>query len=156
MSLSPDAVSPLNVADLVAVVAVMKEQEATLRRIQAQLDALVKSLGPSAHMVVAGESTAVSDPLGAGFSMSQRALADELGVPASYVSALVRAFKLDEDPRYAVTVRPGAKRLVNYHPRAVARFRELVQEPPADLDRRALHTLEQVRARLASEPARAA
>ncbi|HEU4534679.1 MAG TPA: hypothetical protein VFS00_11200, partial [Polyangiaceae bacterium] len=97
----------------------------------------------------------VADPMGAGFTLTQRALAEALAIPASYVSALVRAFKLDEDPLYALTVRPGAKRLVNYHPRAIDRFRELVHSPPAWLDPRARRTLDQVRGRL-REPARAA
>jgi hypothetical protein len=78
-----------------------------------------------------------------------------LAIPASYVSTLVRAFKLDEDPHYALTVRPGAKRLVNYHPRAIDRFRELVRCPPASLAPRAHRTLDQVRSRL-GEPAQAA
>lgn len=140
-----------------AVVAALREQGATLQRIQATLEQLLRGLRLPAATAAGGPAPAatVADPMGAGFTLSQRALAEALGLPASYVSTLVRAFKLDEDPRYALTVRPGAKRLVNYHPRAVERFRELVRCPPASLEPRARRTLDQVRSRL-SEPARAA
>ncbi|HEU4404106.1 MAG TPA: hypothetical protein VFS43_02255 [Polyangiaceae bacterium] len=139
------------------LMAALREQGAALRQMQATLEQLVRGLSPSAAPVSGGPTTTttVADPVGAGFTLSQRALAEALAIPASYVSTLVRAFKLDEDPLYALTVRPGAKRLVNYHPRAIERFRDLVRSPPGPLDQRAQRTLDQVRSRL-SEPARAA
>ncbi|MCU0683598.1 MAG: hypothetical protein MUF34_15375 [Polyangiaceae bacterium] len=153
------------------VMAALREQGATLRRIEEALKQLARGLAPSVAPGRSGSAPAstaadpmgagftagstAADPMGAGFMLTQRALAEALALPASYVSALVRAFKLDEDAHYALTVRSGAKRLVNYHPRAIDRFRELVHGPPAFLDQRARRTLEQVRSRL-REPARAA
>lgn len=139
-------------AGLGAVMAAVRGQEAALRQIQATLNQLLRSLPAVASLPGEanhdGALVAICDPMGAGFTLTQRAMAEALGVSPSYVSALVRAFKLDEDPHYALTVRPGVKRLVNYHPRAIERFRELVMNPPADLDKRAHHAVEQVRLKL--------
>lgn len=143
------------VTNLTEVMAAVREQEAALRQIQVTLDRLLRALGSAAPASevreaprLAAVTVTTSDPMEAGFTLSQRALADELGIPASYVSTLVRAFKLDEDHRCAMVVRPGAKRLVNYHHCAVERFRELLRDPPAHLDERARRTVEQVRHRL--------
>ncbi len=145
-----------DVATPAAMMAALREQGATLQRIQATLEQLMRGQGLAAAPGAFGPATPSSaDPMGAGFTLSQRALAEALALPPSYVSRLVRAFKLDEDPLYALTVRPGAKRLVNYHPRAIDRFRELVQSPPPSLDPRAQRTLDQARCRL-REPAQAA
>jgi hypothetical protein len=136
--------------------AALREQGAALQCIRATLEQVLRGLAAAAPAAGGpAVATAVADPMGAGFTLTQRALAEALAIPASYVSTLVRAFKLDEDPSCALTVRPGAKRLVNYHPRAIDRFRELVRAPPASLDPRARRTLDQVRSRL-SEPAKAA
>lgn len=149
--------SAVDAATPAAMMAALKEQGATLQQIKATLEQLLRGLTPPAPPGDGAptSSATVADPMGAGFTLTQRALAEALAIPASYVSTLVRAFKLDEDPLYALIVRPGAKRLVNYHPRAIDRFRELVRCPPASLDPRARRTIDQVRSRL-SEPAQAA
>lgn len=128
----------------------LREQEAALRQMQATLDKLLQaSAAPRAGegrgpMLAA---VAVVDPTKAGFALSQRDLAEHLSLPPSYVSALVRAFKLDEDTDCAMVVRPGPKKLVNYHTRAVERFVELLDSPPEGLDTRAQRVVEQARHR---------
>ncbi len=125
--------------------AMMAEQGRQLAAIQATLGQLMSALQ---HGGVVVGAVARLDPMEAGFNLSQRDLAERLGLSPSTISALVRAFHLDDDPHLAVTVRSGPRRLVNYHPDTVARFRELLASPPSTLDPRAQHTVEQARLRL--------
>lgn len=79
----------------------------------------------------------------------QANLAEALGISPADVSILVRAFKLTEDGDCAVTVRKGPKSsIVNFHPRALARFRELVAAPPDRLTGGEKKSLDRVRRRL--------
>jgi hypothetical protein len=126
--------------------AALAEQGRVLAEIQATLARLVVAVNGGSEVRVG--AVARLDPIGAGYTLSQRDLAERLGLPPSYISALVRAFGLDEDPRLSVTVRSGTRRLVNYHPDVVERFRELLASPPAGLDDRAQHTVKQARSRL--------
>ncbi len=66
-------------------------------------------------------------------------------------SVLLRAFQLNKDENCSVVVRPGdnqRRAVVNYHPRTIARFRELTATPPAGLDASQKAALKRVRARL--------
>jgi DNA-binding transcriptional regulator GbsR (MarR family) len=133
----------------VEMVQAIKKQESVLDRIHATLAILVKHLAPQlegqipAAIRVASEGEApdlasavvVADPIGTGYSLSQSEVATALGISPTDVSSLIRAFKLSEDGACAVVVRKGKKyRFVNYHVRALDRFRELVRNPPAGLD----------------------
>ncbi len=135
---APDTVASLQAA--------LCEQGRVLAEIQATLARLVVAVNGGSEVRVG--AVARLDPIGAGYTLSQRDLAERLALPPSYISSLVRAFGLDEDPRLAVTVRSGSRRLVNYHPDAVERFRELLFTPPAGLDERAQHTVKQARSKL--------
>jgi hypothetical protein len=128
---------------------IMRQQASALARIQETLHILVEAVAPSlagqvpAAVRVASEgekpdiasTLVVADPIGAGYTLSQADLSKALGFSnATDVSVLVRAFKLDEDGDCAVIVRRGARnKIVNYHPRAVEKFRELVSAPPDGL-----------------------
>jgi hypothetical protein len=136
---APDTVASLQAA--------LAEQGRVLAEIQVMLARLVAAVNGGSEARVG--AVARLDPIGAGYTLSQRDLAERLGLPPSYISSLVRAFGLDEDPRLAVTVRSGSRRLVNYHPDVIERFRELLAAPPAGLDERAQHTVKQARSRLA-------
>jgi hypothetical protein len=77
----------------------------------------------------------VADPIGQGFTLSQATLAKVLGISSADVSILSKAFKLDKDAGCAVVVRSGPRnKIVNYNERSIERFRELVKDPPQDLD----------------------
>lgn len=75
----------------------------------------------------------IADPIAKGYTLCQADIAQALGLTQPDVSVLVRAFKLTEDADCAVVVRTGKKTLVNYHPRAVDRFRKLLADPPRGL-----------------------
>ena len=149
--------------DFFAMVEAMKQQASALARIQTTLNILVQHLDPKFKLGLpvaikaAGDdeepdlakALVVADPIGAGFTLSQAALAAGLGLPQSDVSILVRAFDLDKDGECAVTVRHGESRsMVNYHPRAVERFRKCMASPPRTLSQNQRRALERAKARL--------
>lgn len=144
----------------------VNEQASALNRIQRTLEILVEALRPNLAkdlrdippaISVAGDgerpdiasAIVVADPVGAGYVLTQQTLADALGVNQPDVSVLVKAFGLVEDGECAVVVRKGKQRdIVNYHPRAVQRFRERVANPPSGLNKVQLAALERVRRKL--------
>lgn len=133
------------VTTLDEIMSALNEHRAALDRLQTMLEGLSQ-----AAQAAQGRGALVSgvvDPAHAGYSLSQRELAMRVGLPPSTVSALVRAFRLDEDAACAMVVRPGERRLVNFHERAVARFLELLTSPPDGLDARAQRLVEQARQR---------
>lgn len=144
----------------VSMTQTIQQQASALSRIQSTLEVLIRAVAPTLEgalppaVRISGDdeeadiatAAVVADPIGAGFTMSQSALSAALGVGPAHVSVLTRAFKLDKDPRCAVVVRSGTKRkLVNYHPRAVDRFRELVRNPPGGLTKEQESALKRVR-----------
>jgi len=127
----------------VQMVGALREQAAAIQRIQATLSILVDNLvpqmrgqAPSAFTIVAdGEepdlarALVVADPIAAGFTLTQQDLADALGLPASTVSPLVRAFGFQEKEDCAVLVRAGKRNdIVNYHSKAVQTFRMMLND----------------------------
>ena len=64
----------------------------------------------------------------------------------------MRAFKLNEDGECAVIVRKGSEKrsqqTVNYHPRAIEKFRVLVKTPPSKLTDEQQKILKRVSTRL--------
>jgi hypothetical protein len=119
----------------------INRQASALDRIQATLNVLVSKVIPEhddripAAVSVAPQGTRadlahaiiVADPIGAGYTLSQEALARALGITQTDVSILERALKLREDGSCAVVVRKGLHHdTVNFNARAIARFRELV------------------------------
>jgi hypothetical protein len=151
----------------VAMVQAINRQASALDRIQATLNILVSKVAPElndqvpAAVSVAPEGTrpdlasalVVPDPIGAGYVLSQEALAKAVGVSGADVSVLVRAFKLRDDGKCAVVVRKGGHQtMVNFHPRAIARFRELVLAPVhhPGLDRNQRSALQRAKAALAA------
>lgn len=137
-----------------------RRQASALERLQTTLHLLVEKIAPEikdripiAIRIVEGDdqpdiasTVVIADPIAAGYTMTQSNLADALGINAADVSILVRAFKLTQDGDCAVTVRRGPKSsIVNFHPRALARFRELVAEPPDRLDAAQTKSLDRVR-----------
>ncbi len=150
----------------VDLLATVRQQASALERIQRTLNILVEHVAPElaqrervpVAFSVAREgdepdlarAIPTSDPIGAGFTLSQSDLAKALRLPQSDVSILVRAFRLVMDGQCAVIVRQRQRgALVNYHPRAIDRFLELVRDPPAKLTYDQRTALERVRNRLA-------
>jgi hypothetical protein len=147
-------------ASFVAMVEALSKQASAIDRIQTTLNILVKAVAPQvagslpAAIQLVGDgkdpdlatALVVADPIGAGYTLSQKALAQALGLQQAYVSVLVRAFNLPDDGKCAVKVRKGgAREMVNYHPRAVDRFLALVANPPKTLDKSQQSALERVR-----------
>lgn len=145
----------------------LKQTVSSLNRIQTTLNILVEHVNPTLkdkvpmgiQMVRDGESpdlakaVIVADPIGAGFVLSQAELAKALRLSAPDVSVLVRAFGLNDDGNCAVIVRRGgAKDIVNYHPKAVERFKALVASPPRSLDANQKRALERVKKKLITSP----
>lgn len=151
----------------------LRQQASTLARIQETLHILVQALQPQlaaslgdqkvpVAMRVASDgeipdlasAVVVADPIGAGYMLSQTDLAKALGLPhtgasVTDVGILLKAFKLQDDDDCAVTVRPGTRnKIINYHPRAVDRLRELIAEPPPGLTAAQRSSLDRVRRRL--------
>lgn len=147
----------------VEITAALREQASALNRIQTTLAMLVTAVKPELQgqvppaIRVAGEGEAVdlatavvvADPIGAGYSLGQSQIAQALGITQSDVSILARAFQLKEDPECAVVVRKGKRsEMVNYHPRAIMRFRELIADPPAELPRNVSKSIDRARRRM--------
>lgn len=149
-------------ASFLAMVEAINRQASALDRIQTTLHILVKHLAPSLvsslplpvalQQVKDGSAPdvatalVVADPIGAGYTLSQKALSEVMGLPQAYVSILVRAFDLPSDGKCAVTVRKGASHeMVNYHPRAAQKFLELVATPPKSLTKQQQYALKRVR-----------
>lgn len=146
----------------------IQRQASALERLQQTLNILIgriepKLVGqlPAAVRVADGDEDAdlatavvVADPIGAGYTMTQTDLAKALNLSQADVSALVKAFKLSEDGECAVVVRRGKTRdIVNYHARAIRRFKQLVANPPRGLKGDAKTALNRVRETLIlSEP----
>jgi len=159
----------------------LRQQASTLARIQETLHILVQALQPQLAKSLAGQkvpvamrvaadgetadlasAVVVADPIGAGYTLSQTDLAKALGLPASAssvtdVGILLKAFKLRDDGDCAVVVRSGSRSdIVNYHPRAVERFRAMLFDPPEGLGGPAKSALGRVRKKLESPPPSAA
>lgn len=161
--------------NFVEMVQALNKQASTLGRIQNTLAVLVQHLAPQLKekipvaietgnepvpvaLRVAGQkgeepdlatALVVADPIGTGYHLSQKALADALGLPQADVSIIVRKLKINDDPTCAVQVRAGKAKMVNYHhSRALARFRQLVANPPKDTPRDVMTTIKRVQARL--------
>ncbi|WP_141331895.1 hypothetical protein [Myxococcus sp. AB025B] len=149
--------------NFVAMVQAMQHQASAISRMQATLSVLIEAIKPdlrhtlpAAIGIADGKEHAdiahaliVADPIGAGFTLSQAALAEALGLKGPEVSILVRGFKLNEDEECAVVVRRGKSgQIANYHPRTIQRFRELVDRPPKNLSQLEQDTLRRVRAKL--------
>ena len=149
----------------VEMVQAIRQQASVLERIQATLGILVKHLDPKlegqlpAAMRVAGDgespdlasAVVVADPIAAGFTMSQADVAKAIGITQADVSVLLRAFQLNKDGACAVIVRPGGdkkREVVNYHPRTLERFRDLLGKPPSGLDANQRSSLRRARTRL--------
>lgn len=141
----------------------LRRQASALDRIQATLAILVKHVAPqlegevpvAVRIAPDGESPdlastiIVADPIAAGYTLSQSDLAKALDVGTADVSMLVRAFKITEDGECAVVVRKGTnQKIVNFHPRAVQRFAQLVAHPPEGLDKSQRSALGRVRKKL--------
>jgi len=152
----------------IEMVGAMKQQASALNRIQATLNILIEHVAPQLEGKVpvaigvaesdasadVAKAVVVADPIGSGYVLSQSALAQAIGVPATDVSILVRAFKLKDDGQCAVVVRKGLKsEMVNYHPRAVKRFLEGVANPPRNLSSPQESAIRRVRKRLVLEKA---
>jgi hypothetical protein len=148
-------------ASFLAMVEAINRQASALDRIQTTLTILVRHLAPElvkslpvpvvVQQAKEGETPdiatalVVADPIGAGYTLSQKALSEVLGLPQAYVSILVRAFNLPADGRSAVTVRKGASReMVNYHPRAAQKFLAQVATPPKTLNSKQQYALKRV------------
>lgn len=142
-------------------------QASALERLQTTLQLLVEKIAPEikdripvAIRIVDGDdqpdiasTVVIADPIATGYTMTQANLAEALGISPADISILVRAFKLTEDGDCAVTVRKGPKAsIVNFHPRALVRFRELVATPPERLTSSEKKSLERARRRLITAP----
>lgn len=138
-------------------------QASALERLQTTLQLLIERIAPEIkdRIPIAiriadnndqadiASTVVVADPIATGYTMTQANIAEALGIGQADVSILVRAFKLTEDGDCAVTVRKGPRSsIVNFHSRAIARFRELVASPPERLTADQKKALDRVRRRL--------
>jgi predicted transcriptional regulator len=152
----------------IEMVQAIQRQASALERLQTTLNILIERLAPdikgqlpmALRGVQPGESPdvattlVIADPIATGYTLTQTTLAQALGLSTPEVSILARAFKLHEDGDCAVVVRKGkSTNIVNYHPRAIDRFKELVHNPPADLTAEQKATLGRVLKRLQSAQA---
>ncbi len=140
----------------------LQQTVSALNRIQTTLNILVEHLNPTLkdkvpmgiQMAGDGEkpdlatALVVADPIGTGYVLSQADMAKALRISQPDVSILVRAFQLSSDGQCAVVVRQGARQIVNYHLRAVDRFKELVATPPKGLDPSQKRAVERVKRKL--------
>jgi hypothetical protein len=140
----------------------LQQTVSALSRIQTTLNILVEHLSPTLkdkvpmgiQMVSAGEkpdlarALVVADPIGAGYVLSQADLAKALRLSQPDVSILVRAFDLSADGQCAIVVRQGTRKIVNYHPRAVDRFKDLVASQPKGLEVAQKRAIERVKKKL--------
>lgn len=134
----------------VTMIETMQRQASALERLQTTLQLLIERVAPEikdrvplpVNIVASREDADVSaplvvtvaDPIGAGYTMTQANLAEALGLSQADVSVLARAFHLTEDGDCAIVVRKGKTNdTVNYHPRAIERFRQYVAAPPPGL-----------------------
>lgn len=144
----------------IEMVGVLRRQASALDRIQETLRIVAEHLdikldgeAPVALRVASdGEhpdlasAVVVADPIAAGYTLSQSDLSRALGISSADVSLLARAFELDKQEGCAVVVRQGKKqKIINYHRRAIDRFRELVDSPPPRLGAEANGALRRVR-----------
>jgi hypothetical protein len=135
----------------------LRQHAEALEQIRKTLRLLVTHLTPEVMEEAEGGAQAplstsplvIVDPERAGYTLTQRALAEALGQTPTDVSVLVRAFGIREDPELSVAVRrSGSKRAIyNYHPRAIGRFHEQVEEPPESMDPSQRSALRRVRER---------
>jgi hypothetical protein len=137
-------------------------QASALDRLQTTLQLLVEKIAPEIkdripvpiRLASDGDSRdltsalVVADPIATGYTMSQANLAEALQLSQADVSVLVRALGIIDDGECAVIVRKGPKKIANYHPRAIDRFRARVTSPPEDLDATQKSALDRVRRRL--------
>jgi len=145
-------------------------QTSSLERIQRTLDILVRHLAPqlagqlppAIRIAPDGEepdlasAIVVADPIAAGYTLSQVAMAEAIGLTSNDISSLCRIFKLADDDRYAVRVRlprhgdsgKGGRRIINYHERAIPRLLELLAKPPQPLSSADKKAVERARRRL--------
>jgi hypothetical protein len=144
----------------VTMLEAIHRQASSIERLQTTLNLLVEKIAPEIKDRVpvalrasgpgedpdVASALVVADPIATGYTMTQANLAEALGLPEPEVSVLVRAFGLREDGESAVVVRKGRRSdTVNYHPRAIARFRELVADPPDELKPEQASALKRVR-----------
>jgi hypothetical protein len=147
----------------IEMVTAINKQASALDRLQSTLSLLVTRLAPDlkgqvpAILRVAGpgeepdlaSALVTADPMAAGYTMSQAALAEALGLSQADVSVLVKAFRMPEDGECAVVVRQGKRgQTVNYRPHAIERFKEWLRNPPGDLSRDQRNALLRVRKQL--------
>ncbi len=143
----------------------MRRQSSALDRLQTTLGILIENVAPDLKNQIPAtirvarsdeepdltSTVVVADPIGAGYTMSQADIARALNLPAPDVNVLVKGFKLADDDECAIDVRSGTKhRIVNYHPKVLLRFKELLANPPAELNDKLKPTLERVRQRLSA------
>jgi hypothetical protein len=148
----------------VTMLETQRMQASALDRLQTTLQLLIEKIAPEIkdrvpvpiRLADGGEgpdlasAVVVADPIATGYKMSQSEQAAALQLPQADVSVLVRALELVDDGDCAVVVRKGAKsNVTNYHPRAIVRFRELVNRAsPADLEPNERSALDRVRRKL--------
>lgn len=131
--------------NFVSLSTTIERQASALDRLQTTLQLLIEKIAPELKdripvpiRVVEDLANAdvaapliQADPMGAGYTLTQTRLADALGLPPPVVSVLVRCLKLNHDEKCAVAVRRGREAdTFSYHPRAIARFKQLVEAPP--------------------------
>ena len=149
-------------ASFVEMLQVIRRQASAIERIQNTLNILVRHISPGLTGLPAAirpadgdeapdlaTAVVVADPIGTGYTLTQADIANALNLTQPDVSVLIRAFKLREDGDCAVVVRKGRQGdVVNYHSRAIDRFRQMVANPPAGLSNANRRLAARVRTRL--------
>jgi hypothetical protein len=131
----------------IRMVEAINVQTSMLQRIQETLNILIRNMdirpgidAPTAFRIAdkdeqpdVASAVIVADPIAAGYTLSQKDIAEAVGISSPDTSILVRAFDLNNDDRFAVVVRSGPRReIVNYNRYAIDRFLELVKTEDED------------------------
>lgn len=132
---------------LIKLATTVEQQSIALERIQESLHLMVKAMDGAGNLALPPvmrfaesnedadlpSAVVIADPNRAGFSLSQAELAARLGLKATDVSVLARAFKLQENPKCAVVVGRGRRPVVVYHANAIDVIKQMVRSPPSNL-----------------------
>ena len=130
----------------IAMTNAISRQASALDRIQHTLELLLEHAAPELRGRIPGLTVApegaeadlatvknavAADPIGAGYSLGQQAIADALQCSQSDISVLLRGLALKNKPALAVVVRRGPTReIVNYHRRVIDELLRVIEKPP--------------------------
>lgn len=144
-----------------AMTAAISKQASALDRIQHTLELLLEHAAPELQgripgLVVAPEGADAdlasvrgafaADPIGAGYSLGQQAIANALQCNQTDVSLLLRELEIKKKPALAVVVRKsGEHETVNYHRRVIDELLRVLEKPPANASKEILSAIARIK-----------